>query len=465
MISLRKACSAFAVTATLLTVACSDNEVTVEPIVPAKLVVVGSSSVSAPAGMAVSPLLRVKLLTKGNQPVSRRVVHFTVSTGGILSRDSSFTNENGEASTGLTVGAVGDYTVTATSEGVAPVTFSATATLPVPKLLLAGEGNNQVGLAGEPLAPLKALVIKDDGSAAAGIPVTFAVTSGGGSLTTTSAVTDVNGVATTTFTIGSTGTQTVTVSSPGFQSAVFTAAIADPCLAARAYTVPSTISRTLDAADCKQANNRFVEFFDFTASAPFQITESSTAFVPSLSIKTLTGDTIAFNTPAASPATFKAFLAAGTYRIGASTSLANTTGAYTLTTTSSPAEVTACERVYINKGTNSGAQNIAATDCQFQYDDGNGFGVQLHYGDRYRIFLKAGAQITIVMSGTADHMIRVTDLATGIVTVRDNFVKGATETLAYTAVNSGQYFIDAATFNNNANGSPPDVGGYTLTIQ
>ena len=456
-----------AVTAALLTGACSDNEVTTEPIVPAKLEVVGSSSVTAPAGMAVSPLLRVRLLTKGNQPVSRQVVHFTVSSGGILSADSSFTDEKGEATVGLTVGAVtaSPYTVTATAEGVAPVTFTATATTPVPSLILAGPGNNQAGLATEALAPLQALVLKSDNSPAVGVTVNFQVASGGGSVNPTSAVTNANGIASTTFTLGTSGTQTVTASSGGIGSTIFTATIADPCSAARAYAIPSTISRTLDAADCKLANNRYVEYFDATVgTSPFLINESSTAFIPSMSIKTLAGDTVGFNTPGASPAQFKAFLAPGTYRIGASTSLANTTGAYTLTSTTigaTDSSVTNCERVYINRGSNSTGQKIQSTDCSGVYDDGSGS--ETHWFDRYRIYLKAGETITIRMEGTTDHLIRVINANTGAVVLQyDNGIRGATETTTFTAPTAGQWIIDAATY-NNVRGTP-ETGTYKLTI-
>ena len=465
MISLRKGCSALLAAAVLLTGACDSKEITTAPLDPATLSVVGSNAVEAPANFPAPQLIRVRLTTKDGRPVSGRVVKFTAAAGATLSADSSFTDENGEAAVGVKVGDVGSYTVTATSPGVAPVTFTATAVPIAPALLLAGPGNNQSGLANEPLQPISALVLNNDGTPAAGVPVTFTVTSGGGSVSPGTVTTNANGLATTTFTIGSTGTQTVAVTSPGLTSATFTAAIANACLAARGLTIPQTLSRSLGAEDCKLATNRFIEFFDVNVTAPFTISESSTAFIPSMVIRNSAGDTVAFHTPAASPAAVKAFLVAGTYRVGASTSAANATGAYTLTTAGSVTEVSGCERTYVTKGVTITGQNIAATDCSRTFDDQNGFGAQLHYGDEYRIFLTAGTVMTITQSGAADHLIRVTNLATGLVTQRDNFIKGVTEVLAYTAPSTGQYIILASAFNNNAGGVPPDTGPYTLQIQ
>ena len=468
MISLRKGASAVAVLMALLVSACND-EATTEPLVPGKLSVVGDASASAPAGFPVTTPFTVKLTTKSGVPLVGQVVRFTAPAGVILSKDSSFTDENGNASVGITPSSTGTFAVTAAANNVASVTFSVTATAPAPKRVLILSGNEQGGIAGEPYLPFQALVLKDDGSAAVGVPVTFAVASGGGSLTATTVNTNANGIASTTLIAGTGATQSVTATAAGAAPVTFTAVLA-PCTASRAMTVPGTFTRSLEAGDCQLPNGRYVEYFQFTAGSAtaFSISESSTSFVPSLSIRNPAGDTIGFHTPGATPAAFKTFLPAGTYRVGASTSAANATGGYTVTTTTigaTDSSVTGCERVYIARGATSGGQNIAATDCQLSYDDGGGNGTQLHYGDRYRIYLKSGESITIQMSGTADHLIRVINANTGAVALQyDNGVKGTTETTTFTAPSAGQWIIDAATYNNATGGAPPDVGTYRLTI-
>ena len=65
-------------------------------------------------------------------------------------------------------------------------------------------GNNQVGMPGTPLAtPLTARVTNAQGNPVSGQVVTFAVTRGGGSIAAPTVTTDNNGVAQTTWTLGS----------------------------------------------------------------------------------------------------------------------------------------------------------------------------------------------------------------------------------------------------------------------
>jgi adhesin/invasin len=86
-------------------------------------------------------------------------------------------------------------------------------------------GNNQVGVAGQPLAiQLSAIAhnIHDEGIG--GVPVLWAAASGGGSVNPTTSVTNASGIATTTRTLGpNAGTQTTTATVAGLTPATFTA--------------------------------------------------------------------------------------------------------------------------------------------------------------------------------------------------------------------------------------------------
>ena len=87
-------------------------------------------------------------------------------------------------------------------------------------------GDNQQSTAGATLAQPFVVEVRDGDSAAfAGVPVTFVVTAGGGTLSATSTTTDANGRTQSTLTLGNTGgTNTVTVSAQGAsQTAIFTA--------------------------------------------------------------------------------------------------------------------------------------------------------------------------------------------------------------------------------------------------
>ncbi len=86
--------------------------------------------------------------------------------------------------------------------------------LPLPTTIALQSGSGQSGLVGSTLAnPLVAFVTASDGLGVGGVTVTFAVTSGGGSVGSATAVTTDAGLAQSTWQLGSTvGTQTVSAS-------------------------------------------------------------------------------------------------------------------------------------------------------------------------------------------------------------------------------------------------------------
>ena len=86
-------------------------------------------------------------------------------------------------------------------------------------------GDGQEGTVGEPLAKPFVVSVKDQNrSAFAGAVVTFSVTAGGGTLSSTTATTDANGRARSTLTLGDDpGTNTVTAIVEGLEPVTFTA--------------------------------------------------------------------------------------------------------------------------------------------------------------------------------------------------------------------------------------------------
>src|SRR5439155_2936070 len=84
-------------------------------------------------------------------------------------------------------------------------------------------GNNQTSVAGTALSPFVVSVKDAVGNPVSGFMVTFAVTQGGGTLSTSMAVTDATGRAQTTLTLGTTaGTNTVTASAAGLTGSPLT---------------------------------------------------------------------------------------------------------------------------------------------------------------------------------------------------------------------------------------------------
>ena len=110
--------------------------------------------------------------------------------------------------------------------------------------LLKISGDNQKGASFVPLPNLLVVEVQDaKGSALAGVSVTFAVTAGGGTLSTTLTRTDENGRAQSTLTLGpNLGTNTAEVSAAGIEGTATFHAIADTFPTEYLWSVPAGIS-------------------------------------------------------------------------------------------------------------------------------------------------------------------------------------------------------------------------------
>ena len=141
------------------------------------------------------------------------VVTFNVTAGGgslVGAIDTTGTNGIASVTSWLLGPTPGVNTVVASAAGLPSVTFTATSVGPATQAL-AFAGNNQAAVQGTavPVRPA-ARVVDALGNGVPGITVTFSVTSGGGSITGASPVTDVNGLATVgSWTLGSGASNTL----------------------------------------------------------------------------------------------------------------------------------------------------------------------------------------------------------------------------------------------------------------
>lgn len=175
--------------------------------------VVSGDAQAGPVGGALTNPVVVEAHDAFNNVVAGAVVTWTPS-GGSVQNASVTTNGQGQASAtwtlGLTFGT--PYSLTANVGGQNGIA-SASATL-VGTTLAVFTGNNQTGAAGAALqAPLFVRVRTPTSQNVTGAPVTWAVATGGGNVTTADNSTDPNGVASVGFTLGAgAGAQTVTAS-------------------------------------------------------------------------------------------------------------------------------------------------------------------------------------------------------------------------------------------------------------
>ncbi|MCA8926326.1 MAG: Ig-like domain-containing protein [Planctomycetes bacterium] len=173
----------------------------------------------AVAGTKLAKPLIVTARTAAGAPVANVPVVFAVASGGgQLSLTQTQTDAQGVAATELTLGAAaGANAVTASSPGLTPVTFSASA-LPAPASQIAAfSGDKQTGVVGTKLAAPLVVSVKDaSGQAVAGFDVSFAVTAGGGQLSAATVKTDAQGYASVELTLGASPVaNTVTATAAG----------------------------------------------------------------------------------------------------------------------------------------------------------------------------------------------------------------------------------------------------------
>ena len=187
----------------------------------------GENQESLPGETLAGPLV-VEVRDRQNTPLGEAQVTFTVTAGeGTLTVTTTKTDSNGRAESNLTLGPnVGTNTVSVSASGIEQSELFNAEGLRTPQTILKISGDDQEGLPAAALTnPFVVEVQDENGAVLEGVPVTFAVTAGGGTLDTQSIDTNSNGRAESNLTLGQEpGTNTVRVSVEGIeQPEIFTA--------------------------------------------------------------------------------------------------------------------------------------------------------------------------------------------------------------------------------------------------
>jgi Putative Ig domain len=171
--------------------------------VPTQIAVLAGNNQSATVGLSVPVPPSVIVRDASNNPVAGVAVSFAVASGGgVVTGASQTTNTSGIATVGGwglgTTAGTNTLTATATGSGITgnPVTFTATGTAGAAYLVGVSAGNNQSASPGSAL-PVPPAVFAHDfwGNPVPGLVVTFAVASGGGSITGAAQTTNASGIA------------------------------------------------------------------------------------------------------------------------------------------------------------------------------------------------------------------------------------------------------------------------------
>jgi hypothetical protein len=283
--------------------------------------------------------------------------------------------------------------------------------------------------------------------------VTFAVVSGGGSITGTSATTNASGDAVSgPWTLGTGQCLQKASGTAGTLSTLFTAS------SRSTIAVGGTATGTLSSTDCV-IGGAFTDEYDLTTPAG----AVSVGLVSTAVGATATAETADATVPIASAAaasSFRLITAAGSKAIAVSAP-SGATGAYTVSVASTSSDVSDCTPMYIEIGASSD-QTLATTDCKTNYK-----GVA---GDAFLVYIPAG--MTVKISQTAiplDALIAFFAPNGTQIVERDNGGIGAsgTEVITYTATTSGYHKIVASSYclvYNDPYTSTCSYGPYTVSV-
>jgi len=197
--------------------------------VGSKMEVAAGNNQTAPVGRLVSVAPSVVVRNAANEPIGGVVVTFAVATGGgSVVGSRQVTDVTGTATVGgWFLGPLpGTNTLTATSQGISTVTFTATGAAATPVSMVAVSQTTQSAPIGTNVSDPPSVIVRDDqGIPVPGVEVKFTVSTGGGSVVGSPDTTNANGVATlTSWKLGGVvGQNTVTATATGLPSVTFNA--------------------------------------------------------------------------------------------------------------------------------------------------------------------------------------------------------------------------------------------------
>jgi hypothetical protein len=421
---------------------------------------------AALAGSAVPIPPSVLVKDANGNPKAGVAVTFAIeSGGGAITGAVATTNASGIATVGSwTLGpAIGQNVLRATSGTLQSVLFTASSVAGAAASVAKNAGDNQSALAGTPVPIPPSVLVKDaNGNPRPGAAVTFAVVSGGGSVTGAAAVTNTAGIAAVgSWTLGSaTGANSLSATVAGLPAVTFVAtATSSFCTNNRGtHTFGTSSAGTLSSSDCQFPDGSFVDFFNTSVpEAGAYLFRQGATFDTYLLLAMPNGVTIGENDDEVETNTnsgIKALLPAGEYLLGPGSFEPGVTGDYTISSTAAPTDVGNCETVFVVRNITTN-QNLAATDCNV------GSAASPIYSDVFFIFLNAGASVTINMtSGGLDSYLQLVRLD-GLVVAENDNVSGTTKDarVTFTATQTNYYAIFARSIPATA------TGAYTLTVQ
>lgn len=326
-----------------------------------------------------------------------------------------------------------------------------------PKALTITGGNLQTGCLLQPLPEsLEVTVTGSDGNPLAGTPVTWKVTGGSATLSSTVRTTDPAGRARVQLALGlALSPIAVSASASGAPAVSFSATGR-----VASYGLGQTTSSTLNASSCTFVGGGPFDAYALTlpGAQTFTASLSSDSFDATLEVVdehfTLGGAYNLDSVPGrgVTNSFLKMIASGGAFGIAAAAQNLGGAGSYTLTTAAVPVYADSClNDVWVTRGIVT-QQELKSTDC---VDNTGPF-----YFDPFQMVLVAGQTVTITESSAAFDAELFLHSTSGIVVFDDNSGGGTNARLSYTNSSDGaeQLSILPSTATAGA------TGAYTLTI-
>ncbi len=404
----------------------TSNPISVTAGAASQLVVTTQPSSTAQNGAALGTQPVVRLRDASGNEVAQAGVSVTAAIatgGGALGGTATVaTDAAGQAAfTGLSIsGTVGDRTLGFSAGGLAGATSSTiTVSAGAAATLAVNAGDGQTAVAGSAVATAPSVVVRDaSGNPVAGVGVTFAAATGGGSVAGATATTDAGGIAAAgSWTLGTTaGANTLTASAAGLTGATFNAT--------GVAGAPAAISiQSGDGGTATVASTRVLEARVVDANAN-PVSGHTVSWAAATGGGSVSAPTSATSAAGVASITWTLGTAAGAQTAtAASTGLGGSPLTFTANTTAA--------------GAAAGSSTLAASPASIPADSVSTSTLTVQLRDPYGNNLGAGAG-TVALSATAGTLSGVTDNGNG----------------TYTATLTAPTATGSATVSGTLNGSP-----------
>ena len=413
-------------------------------IAAASIVAVSPVKLTATVGTAVATPPSVLVKDVNGAPMVGAVVNFSITDGsGAISNSAAITNSSGVASVSTwEIGtSAGLNVVTADIPPLPSIRFEVTGVAGPAADMIKLAGDNQAAARGSSV-PIPPQVKVTDGynNPVTGITVTFSIESGGGSVVGENATADSLGIATLgSWTLGAKGGQILVANVAELTPVEFRATTFDlpeQCTPVDVLSEQTVVSSELGLqGGCQGADGRFVDYYVVrTASAgSWNFKISSADFDTRLELRSAIGMPIASDRPSSltTSSEIRAILPAGTLLLTVTSTAAEAIGRYDISYRGDIPDAAGCEFSIVRGG--SSAKSFMERKCP----QIAGLNV-----DRYRIYLKAGSTVSIVLEdhSLSDNHMEIQDDA-GKALAQAVYRNYVVSTLDYTASADGYYVI------------------------